>query len=102
MNNLPVEEHSRFIDVEWEKDLTSQSYNTTLLIIAEDRKGLFSDISKKCEDMNVDITGVNAKSGKAQLVSILLTISISSRNEMEKVLMNFKSLPSVVDVRRSK
>lgn len=102
MNNLPVEEHSRFIDVEWENDLTSQSYNTTLLIIAEDRKGLFSDISKKCEDMNVDITGVNAKSGKAQLVSILLTISISSRNEMEKVLMNFKSLPSVVDVRRSK
>lgn len=102
MNNLPADEHSRFIDVEWDEDLTSQSYNTTLLIIAEDRKGLFSDISKKCEDMNVDITGVNAKSGKGQLVSILLTISISNRNEMEKVLMNFKSLPSVIDVRRSK
>ncbi len=102
MQNLPAAERGRFIKVEWEKGLTSQSYNASLIIVAEDRKGLFSDISKKCDDMNINITGVNAKSGKDQLVNILLTISISDRSEMEKVLMNFRALPSVVDVRRSR
>ena len=60
MISLPEEEKKRFIEVEWNYD-HGQSYEADITIVGEDRKGLFSDLSKICDNMNTHITGVNAK-----------------------------------------
>ncbi len=78
-----------------------KSYNADISIIANDRKGLFSDISKVCEDMDVHIAGVNAKSAKDSVVSITMTVSISNTAQMQKLLRSLRSVQGVTDVYRS-
>ena len=91
----------RLIDVEWDSAKLDKSYNADISIFAEDRKGLFSDLSRVCEDMDVHITGVNAKSAKDQFVNITMTVSISNTSQMEKVLRSLKNIAGVVSVQRA-
>ena len=98
---LPEAERQRFIEVQWDYGKENLSYDTDINILAEDRKGLFSDISRACEDMDVHITGVNAKSARDSIVNITLTVSISNTGQMEKVLSHLKALPGIADVYRA-
>lgn len=75
--SMPEEEKQRFIEVEWDKQKENMSYDSDIHIIAEDRKGLFADLSRACEDMDVHIAGVNAKSAKPADTGILFSIFIS-------------------------
>jgi GTP pyrophosphokinase len=98
---LPEDEKARFIEVEWDKQKENMSYDTDINILAEDRKGLFSDLSRICEDMDVHIAGVNAKSAKDGIVNITMTLSISNTSQIEKVLRSLRSVPGVADVYRA-
>lgn len=102
ITSLPEEEKARFIDVEWEDLKVGKSYNADICIISTDRKGIFSDISRACEDMDVHISGVNAKSGRDETVNITLTLSISSTQQMQKVLRTLRNVPGVSNVYRAK
>ncbi len=99
--SLPEEEKARFIDVEWDKQKENMSYDTDINILAEDRKGLFSDLSRVCEDMDVHIAGVNAKSAKDGVINITMTLSISNTGQIEKILRSLRSVPGVADVYRA-
>ncbi len=98
---LPEDEKQRCIDVEWDKQKDNMSYDTDIHILAEDRKGLFSDLSRVCEDMDAHITGVNAKSAKDGIVNITMTLSISNTGQIEKVLRSLKNVQGVADVYRA-
>ncbi|MBK5246350.1 MAG: bifunctional (p)ppGpp synthetase/guanosine-3',5'-bis(diphosphate) 3'-pyrophosphohydrolase [Peptostreptococcaceae bacterium] len=100
--SLPVEERARCIEVVWDEDRKNKSYNTDVTIFADDRKGLFSDLSRVCEDMDVHITGVNAKSSKEQVVTIIMSLSISNKSQMEKIFRSLKNVTGVTDVFRTK
>ena len=101
MLSMPEDERQRFIEVEWDKQKDNMSYDTDINILSEDRKGLFSDLSRVCEDMDVHITGVNAKSAKDGIVNITMTLSISNTGQIAKVLRALKSVPGVADVYRA-
>ncbi|MEF9921886.1 MAG: ACT domain-containing protein, partial [Anaerovoracaceae bacterium] len=102
ITSLPEEEKQRFISVEWEDLKSGKSYNADVCIVGSDRKGMFSDISRTCEDMDVHISGMNAKSGKDGTVSITLTLSISSTQQMQKVLRILRNVTGVTHVYRAK
>ncbi|MCQ4635914.1 bifunctional (p)ppGpp synthetase/guanosine-3',5'-bis(diphosphate) 3'-pyrophosphohydrolase [Anaerovorax odorimutans] len=102
ITSLPESEKARFIDVKWDKDKLDQVYTADVSVIAQDRKGLFSAVSRVCEDMDVHIDGVNAKSSKDETINVTLTLSISSKDQMEKVLRSLRSVPGVSDVYRAK
>ncbi len=99
--SLPEDERQRFIDVEWDKQKENMSYDTDINILAEDRKGLFSDLSRVCEDMDVHIAGVNAKSARDGIVNITMTLSISNTGQIEKILRSLRSVQGVADVYRA-
>jgi guanosine-3',5'-bis(diphosphate) 3'-pyrophosphohydrolase len=98
---LPEEEKERLIAVEWDSQKGDMAYDTDINILAEDRKGLFSDISRVCEDMDVHIAGVNAKSARDGVVNITMTLSISNTGQIEKVLRSLRNVPGVADVYRA-
>ncbi len=100
MVSLTDDDRARRIDVEWEVEDNQTYYNADVCIRAEDRKGLFASLSRACEDMDIDITGVNAKTSKEEGVNIVMTLSISNINHMEKILRKFKSIEGVRDVYR--
>ena len=99
---LPEEERARFIEVEWEDLKVGKSYAADICVISTDRKGIFSDISRACEDLDVRIEGVNAKSGKDETAKITLTLSISSTQQMQKVLRTLRNVSGVMSVFRAK
>jgi GTP pyrophosphokinase len=102
VTSLPEAERARFIDVEWEDLKVGKSYNADICIVSNDRKGIFSDISRACEDMDVHISGVNAKSNKDGTVHITLTLSISSTQQMQKVLRTMRNIQGVSNVYRAR
>lgn len=102
ITSLPEEEKQRFIEVEWEDLKSGKSYNADVCIVGNDRRGLFADISRACEDLDVHISGMNAKSSKDGSVSITLTLSISSTQQMQKVLRILRNVNGVSHVYRAK
>ena len=101
MVSLPEEEKKRFIEVEWEQN-AHESYEADITIIAEDRKGLFSDISKVCENAGTDITSVNARADKDGNATVALTVMISNIGQIGKLTLAMKSIEGVYEVFRSK
>ena len=101
MVSLPEEEKQRFIDVEWERD-AHESYEADITVIAEDRKGLFSDLSKVCENSNTNITGVNAKTDVDGNATVSLTVVISNIGQIGKLMLAMKSIEGVYEVYRKK
>ena len=102
MTSLPEEEKLRFIDVEWDMSQDAE-YDAEVTILANDRKGLFSDISKVCESNDIRMTGVHTGTLKTDgTITITLTLAIVNIGQMEKLLLSFKNVPSVIQVYRSK
>lgn len=98
---LPEEEKQRFIEVEWEQQ-TGEGYEADITIVAEDRKCLFSDISKTCDNAGTSITSVNAKADKDGMATVSLTVLISNTGQISKLMLSMKSIEGVYEVYRSK
>ncbi len=99
---LPEEEKARFIEVEWEDLKLGKSYEAAIEISASDRKGMLSDISKVCEEMDIHLTGVNARACSDDCLNLTIKLSISSTQEMDRVLRNLRNVSGVTQVYRSR
>jgi len=101
VRSLSMEDISRLIHVEWDRSRNSGTFNADLSILAEDRKGLFSDISRACLEMDLNIWGVNSKITSDNMSHITMTLSIKSVDEMEKILRTLRQIPNIVEVYRT-
>ena len=99
--SMPEHEQARLIEVEWDTSEENISYDAEISLLAEDRKGLFADVSKACEEMDINITRVNAKTDKDGITNMTLTLSISNTAHIIKILNRFSQIRSVVDVYRT-
>ena len=54
-----------------------------------------------CEDMDVHISGLNAKSNKDETVKINLTLSIKNKEQMEKICRSLKGIPGILEAYRA-
>lgn len=102
VTGLSDSEKARFIDVEWEDVKAGKTYNSDVVVIGTHRKALFADISKVCEDMDVNIFGVNAKTERDGRCTINLTLSIDSTQQMQKVLKALRNIQDIDLVYRQK
>ncbi len=93
------EVRSRFIEVHWD-DEEMESYETEIQIVAQDRKGLLTEITKLMGEINVNINGVNAKRGKDDLAYINFILEIKNTDQLRRIISRFKQLPDVIEVRR--
>ena len=100
--SLPDHEKARCIDVEWEDVKDDKFYAANICIVCADRRGIFSDISRACEDQDVRIEGVNAKSDKNETLNITLTLMLVSIQQMQKIQRNLRNVPGVMSVYRAK
>lgn len=101
IRSLPEQEKQRLISVEWEDSEEDIYFDAEISLLAEDRKGLFSDVSKACEEMDINITSVNAKTTKTGTTNMILTLSISNTRDIVKILNRFSQIKSVVEVYRT-
>ncbi len=101
LKSLSPGERARFIDVSWANDTQDKSFDTEICIIAKDQKSMLSSISKICEDMDVHISGLNAKAEKDETVKINLLLSIQNKEQMEKICRSLKGIPGIMEAYRT-
>ena len=99
---LPEAEKLRLIDVSWDDAESGQDFDAAISLITEDRKGLFSDVSKVCLDMDIDISGLNAKKDKDGTCTMDLTLSLANTDDIVKVMSRMKQIKGVLDVFRTR
>ena len=94
--NLPESERSRLIDAEWqveENPSSTEQYSTEIQIFANNRIGLFADISKVFTEKQIDITSMNVRTSKQGRATIIMTFDIHGTEELnritDKALTNF-------------
>lgn len=92
---------SRFIEVAWDKKEQQSSYSSEVQIIAPDRKGLLGEITVLITDLNLTVTGVNAKLSKNNIAIINLTLEISNSEQLTKLINKIKSMPEIIEVKRN-
>ena len=99
--SLPEEEQARLIDVEWEMNSEGRFYEAGITILADDRKGLFSDVSKVCDDMDINLTGVHAQADNDGVTTMNLLLQITNTGDIEKIIGRFRQIKDVIDVYRT-
>ncbi len=99
--STPEEEKVRFLEVEWDIDKQSKSYDLEIVIMAENRKGIVAEISKALDELDIDISGINAKSGKDGAGRIDLMLAVNNIEQIEKALNKLRGVRGVREVYRA-
>ncbi len=101
MLSLPENELGRLINVEWDLKKDKMTFNASITILAEDKKGLLAEVSRLCEEMDINMTYANVKVDKSSLCTMNLTLAISNTDDIEKIMARMKQIKGVIDVYRS-
>jgi len=98
--HLKEKDQSRLIEVEW-GDTSAQKYPVNILIHANDRHGLLSDITKTLSDDKVNVIAVNTISNKKeQSARMAVTIEIQDLQQLTRIMDKIAQLRNVVEVLR--
>ena len=95
-------EEERIIDVYWAQESTNKSYNVEMTVYANDREELLGDIMRTAQQDNSKIVGVQAKSNKAKIVMVELTLEVKDIEAVNKIQRELGNIDSVYDVKRKK
>jgi len=97
---LKDQDQSRLIEVEW-GDEDTQYYPVNILIQANDRHGLLSDITRTLSDEKVNVIAVNTLSNKNdQTARMAVTIEIRDLQQLTRIMDKISQLRNVIEVSR--
>ena len=96
-----INERSRLIDVEWDEEFGTGTYEAALSINAYDRQFLLTDIVTAISQSKASITYVNAQIDEDKIHSIIsLRVSVKNSEELRVVMANIRKVDSVIDISR--
>jgi len=102
--NLPEDERNRLIDAEWQEsegDDTKERYSSEIKIFANNRIGMFVDISKVFTERQIDITSMNSRTNKQGKATITMTFDIHGVEELGKLVDKLRQIEGVIDIERT-
>ena len=102
--NLPEVERSRLIDAEWQQPENANSkerYSTEIQIFANNRIGMFVDISKVFTERQIDITSMNVRTSKQGKATIVMTFDIHGIEELNRLTDKLRQIEGVLDIERT-
>ncbi len=91
---------ARLIEVAWNEEDLSASYEVELKIICRDRTHLLSDISNAIAAESVPILSGQMSSLKGVTAILIMRLEVMDQTQYERVVNRIKSLNAVVDVVR--
>ncbi|MGJ7045867.1 RelA/SpoT family protein [Thermoanaerobacterium thermosulfurigenes] len=94
-----VYDKNRIIEVEWDQG-KNIAYQADIQIMAIDRYGLLTDVTSILADIKISVRAVNARTTRDNIAIINLTLEITSKEQLEKIMNKLKALDGVTDVYR--
>lgn len=90
----------RVLDVQWQAR-AADAYPVDVLVRAWDRTGLLRDITSVLANEQVNVTGVQTQSDKADgTATMRLTLEVPGLAKLSRVLTRIEQLPNVMEARR--
>ncbi len=102
--NLPSDERVRLIDAEWQQpegEGNKERYSTEIQIYANNRIGMFVDISKVFTERQIDITSMNVRISKQGKATIIMTFDIQGIEELNRLTDKLRQIEGVLDIERT-
>lgn len=102
--NLPENERERLIDAEWQQpegDGNKERYSTEIQIYANNRIGMFVDISKVFTERQIDITSMNVRTSKQGKATIIMTFDIHGIEELNRLIDKLRQIEGILDIERT-
>ena len=97
-------ERSRLIDAEWQQPEggdNKERYSTEIQIFANNRIGMFVDISKVFTERQIDITSMNVRTSKQGKATIVMTFDIHGIEELNRLTDKLRQIEGVLDIERT-
>lgn len=95
-----AEEPERWIPAFWDAGRTTR-FDSTINILGINRDGMVADLSILLNNLHVSVHAIMAKETKDGNCSIIITISVESREHLENVIARIKKLNGVFSVERN-
>ena len=102
--NLPGDERVRLIDAEWQQpegEGNKERYSTEIQIYANNRIGMFVDISKVFTERQIDITSMNVRTSKQGKATIIMTFDIHGIEELNRLTDKLRQIEGILDIERT-
>ena len=92
------------IDAEWQQpegEGNKERYSTEIQIYANNRIGMFVDISKVFTERQIDITSMNVRTSKQGKATIIMTFDIQGIEELNRLTDKLRQIEGVLDIERT-
>ena len=98
---VPDNQHSRLIEVDWEDTLnTGQQYDTELIVEGYNRNGLLNEVLNVINSTTKSLNSVNGKVDANKMATISVNIGILNTHQLDFIVDKIKQIPDVYSVRR--
>ena len=84
-----------------ESDEGKEKYSTEIQIYANNRIGMFVDISKVFTERQIDITSMNVRTSKQGKATIVMTFDIHGVEELNRLIDKLRQIEGVLDIERT-
>ncbi len=101
--SLPENDRVRIIEAEWqEREEVKGKFPAEIRIYATNRNGLLADISRVLTENNISIISLNTRTNKQEMVTMVTSFEITSKEELTRVIDKIRAVNSVVDIERTR
>ena len=98
LSNNP-EEQSRLIEVSWDI-ATDAVYKVNIIISADNRPGMMSDIMQVTSEAKLNINALNCRTDRNKVASITMGLDISNLEQLDNIMNKIKRMKGVYSVER--
>ena len=100
--NLPDIEKNRLIEATWDSKLlnSDNTYQATIKIYVNNRKGLLVDISRVFTENNIDIASIESHSLKNDKILFNISFDVKDRETVSNIQGKLRSIEGVYDIER--
>ena len=101
--NLPDIERGRLIEASWAADEGKQDgkYMTEIVIYANNRVGILTDLSRMFTERNIDVNSINSRTSKSDIATITMTFAIQGTEELNSLIAKIRTIDSIIDIERT-
>ena len=98
--NVEKASPERFINVYWDKDFSGRIFDTTLKIIALDRRNLVADMINILNGCNVTIASVTSTKNRTGDCMAKFKLQVSGLNDLNNAILHLKKIPEIFQIER--
>jgi GTP pyrophosphokinase len=97
--NLLSSDPKRWIDVSW-SGIAEKTYKAGIHISAENKRGIFSEISGAISLDNANIIDISAHPTPTDQADMTISLEVENLNHLNVLIQHLRQLPAVINVRR--